>query len=138
MVAAAQLPYNAPTAPSIIIPNNLLYAAKDGSNVLGLVGQQDILISYYSPNNLEIDAAMIAQNGSAQHYYWPGVVKNQITIYGAMSSYGVWTWSWVSGSTTVSGYRYTVTTYDSNLLFGPPPGFPMAPDGYRQMSWTSD
>jgi len=138
MVAAAQLPYNAPTAPSIIIPNNLLYEAKDGSNVLGLIGQQDILISYYSPNNLEIDAAMIAQNGSAQHYYWPWVVKNQITIYGAMSSYGVWTWSWVSGSTTVSGYKYTVTTYDSNLLFGPPPGFPMAPDGYRQMSWTSD
>lgn len=138
LVAAAQLPYNAATAPSIIIPNNLVYAAKDGTNILGLIGQQDILISYYVPNNLEVDAALIAQNGSAQYYYFPGNIKTKIIIYGTIASNGVWTWSWVSGNTIVSGFQTTQTIYDSNLLFGPPPGFPMAPDGYRQMSWTSD
>ena len=139
LVAAATLPYNAATAPSIIIPNNLVYSAKDGSVELGLIGQQDILISYNAPNNLEIDAALIAQNGSAQYYYFPGNVKNTITIYGATSSFGTWTWSWVDGSgNTVSGYPNTNTVYDSNLLYGPPPNFPLDSSGYQQITWNSD
>ncbi len=45
MVAAAQLPYNSSTAPTIYIPNNVLYAAKDGTNVLGLLAQKDIAVT---------------------------------------------------------------------------------------------
>jgi Tfp pilus assembly protein PilX len=139
LVAAAVLPYNSATAPSIIIPNNIVYAAKDGTNSLGLISQQDILISYLSPNNLEIDAALIAQNGSAQRYYWAGNVLNAITIYGATASFGTWTWSWVDGGgNTVSGYTNTNTTYDSNLLYSPPPSFPLSSSGYQQISWSSN
>jgi hypothetical protein len=140
LVAAAQLPYNSSTAPSIMIPNNLVYAAKDGTDVLGLVGQQDVLVTYLAPTNLEIDAALIAQNGSAQRYYFPNESpKNSITIYGATSSFGTWTWSWVDGSgNTVSGYTNTNTIYDSNLLFGPPPSFPLDEStGYVPITWTS-
>ena len=61
-VAAAQLPYNPSTAPTIYIPNNILYKAKDGTNVLGLIGQKDIVPTYHAPNDLEIDAAIISQN----------------------------------------------------------------------------
>lgn len=139
MVAAAKLPYSAGTAPSIIISNSAVYAAKDGTNSLGLIGQQDVLISYNSATNLEIDAAMVAQNGSAQHYYWPGKIKTGITIYGAVASFGTWTWTWVNGSgTCVSGYCNTVTTYDSNLLYSPPPSFPLSASGYQQISWSSN
>lgn len=139
MIAAARLPYNSSTAPSIIIPNNLQYTAQDGTSALGLLAQKDILISYYAPNNLTIHAAMIAQNGSAQRYYFSGNKKNTISIYGAIASYGTWTWSWVNGSGTVtSGYQNTVTTYDSNLLYSPPPSFPLTNEGYRQISWTSN
>ena len=137
LVAAAKLPYNSNTAPSIVVANNLVYAAKDGTNVLGLIGQKDILLAYYAPNNLEIDAALIAQNGSAQMWNFSKTFSN-LTIYGAVSSFGVWTWSWVSGSTCISGYCNTFTTYDSNLLYGPPPSFPLSSDGYTQISWNSD
>lgn len=139
LVAAAQLPYNPNTAPSILIPNNILYTAKDGTVTLGLLAQKDILATYFAPNTLEIDAALIAQNGSVQRYYFPGNVKTSITTYGSIMTFGVWTWSWVDGSgTIVSGYTTTNTAYDSNLLYAPPPNFPLSADGYRQISWTSN
>lgn len=136
-VAAAVLPYNAATAPSIMIPNNITYLAKDGTNSLGLISQQDILVSYNSPNNLEIDAALIAQNGADQRwYYGAGTTKNSITIYGAVASYGTWTWNW--DSPVDSGYINTNTSYDSNLLYAPPPSFPLSASGYQQISWSSN
>jgi len=139
LVAAATLPYNANTAPSILLPNNLVYLAKDGTNSLGLISQQDILATYRSPNNMEVDAAMIAQNGSVQHYEWDGNIKTKITIYGSLASFGIWTWSWVDGGgNTISGYQTTQTTYDANLLFAPPPSFPLTSNGYVPITWTSN
>lgn len=139
IVAAAKFPYNPSTAPSILISNDIVYLAKDGLHSLGLIAQKDVLATYYSDTNLEIDAAMIAQNGSIQRYYFPGDIKNSITTYGSLMTYGVWTWSWVNGSgTIVSGYRTTNTTYDTNLLYAPPPSFPLSNDGYQQISWTSN
>lgn len=139
LVASARLPYNASTAPSIIIPNNIVYSVKDGTVSLGLMAQKDILISYYAPNTLEVDAALVAQNGSAQTYYFPGNIKTSITVYGSLASYGVWTWSWVDGSNnTVGGYANTNTVYDSNLLYAPPPSFPLTTSGYQQISWVSN
>lgn len=138
-VAAAKLPYNPSSAPSILIPNNILYTAKDGSVSLGLISQKDILITYRAPSTLEVDAALIAQNGSAQLFYFTGSIKNSITIYGTVASFGIWTWSWVNGSgTIVGGYTNTTTTYDSNLLYGPPPNFPLSTSGYQQITWQSD
>ncbi len=139
IVAAAKLPYNVNTAPSIIVANNIVYAAKDGTNTLGLLAQQDVLIAYNAPTDLEIDAAMIAQNGSAQQYDYPGSRKNSITIFGTVASYGTWTWSWVDGSGNfVAGYASTFTTYDSSLLYAPPPSFPLSSSGYQQISWSSN
>ncbi len=138
-VAAARLPYNPATAPNIYIPRSLLYQAKDGQHSLGLIAQKSVVPTYSSSQTLEIDAAMIAQNGSVQHYYYPGNVKSAITVYGSLSSYGVWTWSWVDGGgTTVSGYQTTNTVYDQNLLYGPPPSFPVSSAGYQQISWSSN
>jgi hypothetical protein len=139
LVAAARLPYNAATAPSIIIANNIQYLARDGNNSLGLIGQKDILIAYNAPNSLAIDGALIAQNGSTQFYYWPSNVKTSISIYGSIASFGVWTWNWVNGSgAVISGYQNTSTTYDSNLLYNPPPNFPLSAEGYQQISWQAN
>lgn len=121
----------------ILIPNNLTYLAKDGNHSLGLIAEKDILITYYAPNDLEIDAALIAQKGSAQIYYF-GVKKTGIFIYGSVASFGVWTWSWSSGGSCTSGYCNTNTVYDANLLYAPPPSFPLSSDGYQQISWSSD
>lgn len=140
-VTAAKLPYNATTAPNIYIPNNILYTAKDGSDVLGLIAQQHVIATYYTPSDLEVDAALIAQNGSVQRYYFSGGsynLRNSITVYGSLGSFGQWTWSYVSGSTVTSGFVNTYTNYDANLLYGPPPSFPLTTEGYQQMSWQSD
>ena len=140
MVAAAKLPYVASTAPTIYIPNNILYQAKDGSNALGLIAQKDIVVTYSAPTNLEVDAALISQNGSAQFFlYSPAKIKSNISIYGSIMSFGQWTWTWVNGSgTNISGFTTTSSTYDDNLMYAPPPGFPLSSAGYRQLSWTSN
>lgn len=143
MVAAAVLPYNSATAPTIYVPNNILYTAKDGSNVLGLLAQKDIIVTYNAPTNLEVDAALIAQNGAAQFFFYDNNVniKNSITIFGSIMTFGQWTWTWVSssdGTTVESGYRKTSDTYDSNLLYSPPPSFPLSASGYQPLNWISN
>ncbi len=139
MLAAAQLPYNPSTAPTIYIPNNLLYAAKDGTNVLGLLSQKDIVVTYNAPNNLEIDGALIAQNGSTQFFYYPSLIKNSITVFGSIMTFDQWTWTWVNGNGDVtSGYPLTNHTYDQNLLYAAPPSFPLSASGYQLMSWVSN
>lgn len=139
VVAATKYTSSPSSQARILIPDNLTYLAKDGSHSLGLIAERDILITYFAPSDLEINAAMIAQNGSAQRYYFPGNTKNSISIYGSTASFGVWTWSWVDGSgNCTSGYCNTSTVYDANLLYAPPPSFPLTPEGYRQIWWESD
>ena len=137
-VAAAKLPYNAGTAPSILIPNNIVYLTKDGTHSLGLISQKDVLVTFFAPNTLEVDAAMIAQNGSAQRYYFPSNIKTTITTYGSIMTFGVWTWSWVNGSyQVISGYRTTVQTYDNYLALNPPPQFPTT-GSFAILSWKEE
>lgn len=120
---------------SIMINGNVVYSAKDGNHVLGLMAEQNILIPHNSSNNLEINAAVLAQNGGAKRYYYPGDMKDNLIIYGSVISNGLWTWSWVSGGgAIVSGYRTTNSTYDANLTYGPPPGFPVGSQ-YNLISW---
>lgn len=134
LVATAVLPYNSATAPRITIPNNLVYLSKSGDDVLGLIGQKNVIISYYSPSNLEINAALIAQNGSWGRWNFSDASKNTLTIYGSVSSFGLGGTYWSNGS----GYPTRNTLYDSNLLYGPPPSFPLSAEGYQQISWSSE
>lgn len=120
---------------SIIINGNITYSVKDGTDVLGLMAEQNILIPHDSPNNLEVDAALLAQNGAAKRYYYPGNTKDSLLIYGSIITNKTWTWSWVSGGgQIVSGYETTNSTYDANLTYGPPPGFPVGSE-YNLISW---
>jgi hypothetical protein len=136
VVGATKYSTNPNSQARILIPNNLTYLAKDGSHSLGLIAEKDILITYFAPNSIEINGALIAQKGSAQRYYFPGNTKTSINIFGSVASFGVWTWSWVNGSNQcTSGYCSTATTYDANLLYGPPPSFPLTGDQYEVISW---
>jgi hypothetical protein len=138
-VVAANLPYNSSTAPTIYIPNNIVYNSKDGSDVLGLIAQKDVVISYSAPDDLEIDAAMISQNGGAQFFYYQNNIKDSITIYGAIMTFYQWTWTWINNyGGVISGYRNTSSIYDGNLLYNPPPSFPVSSSGYQIISWTSN
>lgn len=121
---------------SIIINGNITYSVKDGTNVLGLLAEQNILIPHNSPDSLEVDAALLAQNGAAKRYFYPGDTKTNLFIYGSIITNKTWTWSWVNGgaNNVVSGYKNTNSTYDADLTYGPPPGFPVGSE-YNIISW---
>ena len=122
----------------IMLNGNLLYLAKDATDVLGLIASRDILIPRDAPTNLEVDAALLAQTGAAKRYYYSSNIKNQITIYGAVISAGIWTWNWSDGYGNItSGYRTTNSVYDVNLTYNPPPGFPVGSE-YNLITWNAD
>jgi len=141
-VAAATLPYNPKTAPTIYIPNNIIYKDKNGTDVLGIIGQKDIIPTYYAPNDLEIDAAIISQNARFQFFNYPGDIKNNLIIYGSIIEFGWWfdNFVWTNGLSTdvLSGYANPQYIYDSNLLYNPPPNFPSSNSGYEQINWSSN
>jgi hypothetical protein len=140
--------------PSIYIADNIVYNSKDGSDVLGLIAQKDIIYSLYSPTDIEINAAQVAQNGSVKVLYHSGKscpagsscpsaypqIKNSITTYGSIMSYDAWAWSYsnAEGSIFSGGYMNTQNNYDYNLLYAPPPHFPFSTSDYQQISWISD
>jgi hypothetical protein len=99
------------------------------------MAEQNVLISHNSPENLEINAAMLAQHGAAKRYYYPSDKKTSLIVYGSVISSGVWTWSWAnSGGQVISGYVNTYMVYDTNLTYGPPPSFPVGSE-YNLITW---
>lgn len=141
-VAAANLPDGSGTPYDIIIADDIsYYPDRTSGSVLGLIAQQDILVPLYSPANLTIDAALMAQNGHVfRYYYYPpyypsDTIKTSIESYGTIITNTLWTWTWVDGTNTVtSGYQTTNTIYDPNLAYSPPPYFPTQ-DNYEFISW---
>lgn len=139
-LVAAKLPENPASNRSIVINGNITYASKDGSSVLGLIAQDSVIVPLYAaPNNLEINAAVMAQRGSVVRYHYTNVynpyhLRNSLTHYGAIVTNKFWTWTWVNGGTVISGYQTTNTTYDPYLTYNPPPGFPKQGD-YSILRW---
>jgi len=146
-VAAVNLDWenNIDNAKRIYIPNNIVYSTKDGSDVLGLIAQRDIIYSYHAPTDLEVDAAEVTQWGSTQAPHFGDtstypVLKNSITTYGSIMSFDSWAWTWSNGTGSIiySGFAHTINNYDSNLLYGPPPGFPYSSSDYQLLDWVSN
>jgi transposase len=137
-LVAARLPDVSHNNAKIIINGDITYA--NSNSVLGLIGQKDILIPLYSPDDLTIEAAMLAQKGHVFRYHYPSweshtyYIRENIRVFGSIITNTIWTFSWVNGATTVSGYKNTDMDYDSSLTFDPPPYFPTSGD-YQFISW---
>ncbi len=141
-VVAARLPDIPGTNAKIIIAGNINYL--DSNSVLGLIAQKDILIPLYSPNNLEIKAALLAQKGHVFRYYYPKwnyepyktyAIRNYIETYGSIITNTIWTFTWVdSGGNVVSGYKETEMSYNPDLTYNPPPHFPVSGE-YEIVGW---
>lgn len=145
---------------NITIADNLLYNAKDGTDSIGLIAENDVVIAPYAPPssgsfNFEIDAAALAQSGAVKWpQYYEGtssctrgwVSSNQtFTFYGSVATRQNWTWNYLTGSCGdavrdassgyyVSGIMKTITAYDYNLLYAPPPSYPVT-GTYNILSW---
>lgn len=137
------------TYPDIIINGNVTYGGvRDGTRLFGAIAQGSVLLPYYgAPDNLVLDGAFIAQNGryGRGHYSCSSpcnqydnsyILRNNLTQYGMVGS----NWSpgtgWINGSgTIISGYQTSLTSYDPNMLYGPPPFFPTTGE-YQFLSWV--
>ncbi len=144
-VVAAYLPDNPLSRKNIIINNNLLYTSYDGSDVIGLIAQENINIGMVSENDLRIDAALIAQNGRVGRYYYrppalfwqrcsPYHIRQTITSYGMIGTNQRYGFAY----TDETGYQIRNLIYDANLLYGPPSSFPLTSDEYVTISWQEE
>lgn len=135
-LAVGRFPDNPSTRPNIIVNNNLLYTNYDGQDVLSLISQGDFNVGLGSANVLRIDAALVAQNGRTGRYYYSSSCgssyqRDTITLYGMIASNIRYGFAYTDGT----GYDTRNITYDANLLYGPPPSFPLTSDQYQIISW---
>jgi hypothetical protein len=144
-VVAATFPVNAATYRNIIVNNNLLYTKFDGTDTIGLIAQGNFQIGLFSADNLTIDAAIVAQNGATYRQYYrpasggrnycsPNAVRTSLTTYGmfATNAQAYFLQNSASGQ---SGYLSQPASYDTNLLYSPPPTFPLLSDQYITLYW---
>ncbi len=136
-IIAAVLPDSSSTRKNITINNDLLYTSYDGSDVIGLIAQNNINVGLISDDNLKIDAALIAQNGRVGRFHYDHSCsstyynRQSITLWGMIATnlrYGF-------AYTDNTGYQIRNINYDSSLLYGPPPSFPLTSDQYVTLSW---
>jgi len=165
-IAAGRLATN--NNANIVIADDVVYSAKDGSDAIGLIAEGDVLVAPYAPPasgafTFEIDGALLSENGNVEY---PGtyrsdnqvcsynnphktrgwVASNQkLLFYGSVSTRLTWTWNWQTNSCGdsvfdntnglyISGIENTITQYDYNLLYAPPPSYPVT-SGYNIISW---
>lgn len=132
-IAAAEYPLDTGNV-NIVINDNITYANGTDTDALGLIAQNDIEVGRWLPNDTVIYAAMFAQEGKIYRDVNNSIVKDSLNIYGSLIynevGYFKKTWfDWV-----VSGYEETYYHFDSNLIFNPPPHWPIT-GNYSMINW---
>lgn len=135
-IAAGRFPDSPTTRRSITVNSNLLYTNYDGADVIALIAQGNINTGLSSTNTLRIDAALVAQNGRVGRFYYSsncgtGYTRSTITLYGMIATNLRYGFAYTDGT----GYSTRNIIYDSNLLYGPPPSFPLTSSQYSTISW---
>ncbi len=138
-IAAGRFPDNPGTRRDIAVNSDLLYTNYDGQDVLGLIAQRNITVGLVSDTDLRIDAALIAQNGRAGRYYYgsscgSNYIRSVITLYGMIGTSQRYGFAYTNGT----GYLTRNINYDGNLLYAPPPDFPLTSDQYQTVSWEEE
>jgi hypothetical protein len=136
-IASGRFPVNPTTYSNITVNNSLTYTNFNGSDTIALISQNNIDIGLASDNNLTVDAALIAENGLIGRYYYSAncgadYLRNSFTDLGIMAT------NQRSGfvyGTNASGYENRTYNYDANLLYAPPPSFPLTTSQYSTISW---
>ncbi len=137
-ITAADLPVpsNPNNYKNILTNNDLSYTNYDGSDSIGLIAQGGVMVGLQSENDLKIDAALVAQNGRVGRFYYYGSsctnkTRSIISLYGMIASYSRYGFAYTDGT----GYVTRSITYDANLLYAPPPSFPLTSSQYEILSW---
>lgn len=134
-LVAARFPLSS-NPPAITINNDLRYTNLNGQDVIGLIAQGNINAGLSSANTLRIDAALISQNGRIGRYHYAsqcgtGYVRDSLTLYGMIATNERYGFAY----TDSTGYEDRIINYDPQLLYAPPPSFPLTSDQYELISW---
>ncbi len=124
-IASADL--DGSTDSNIYINNDILYTNYNGDDIIGLIAENNILVGLYSEDNLEIDAALLAQKGRVgrEYYYWnwswsDWLYRDEITVRGSIATNKRYGFAYTDGT----GYDVRNLYFDNNLIYYPPPYFP--------------
>jgi hypothetical protein len=142
-IGVAKFPENPSNWRHITVNNDLLYTNYDGQDTLGLIAQGNVSIGWDSEDDLRIDAALIAKNDRVGRYYYrppsgnqnrcsPHHIKQKVTLYGMIASNKRYGFAYTDGT----GYQERIIIFDANLLFSPPPNFPLTADYYTPVFWS--
>ena len=124
---------------SMTFNNNILYTNYDGTDVIALIGQNNVNAGLYSEDNLRIDAALVAQNGRVGRFSYgdtdcaPYNRRNTLTLYGTIVT--ALQYGFAYGDPVTNGYSFRNLIYDSFLLYNPPPFFPETEDFHEVIYW---
>lgn len=112
---------------TMYIGKDIRYTNYDCTDMIGLIGQNDVEVYRQSNNILRLDASLLAQTGRVGRANYTGgfAIRNTITVYGAIASNERYGFAWADAmGNHVSGYQTRNLYYDNNLLYCPPPYFP--------------
>ncbi len=138
-IASGRFPVNPTTYSNITVNNSITYGSFNGSDTIALISQNNINVGLASDNNLVIDAALIAQNGWIGRFYYnnncgASSTRNSLTTLGIMATNLRSAFAYVVNGNS-SGFGTRTYNYDANLLYSPPPSFPLTTNGYTELSW---
>ncbi len=137
-IASARFPDSTSTRTSITVNNPLRYTNTDGTDSIALIAQNNMNVGLVSSSTMQIDAAIIAQNGRVGRYYYnsscTNYLRTTLTLYGMIATNKRYGFAYGS-SPVVSGYATRNIVYDGNLLYSPPPSFPLTSNQYQVVSW---
>jgi len=114
---------------NVYLKNDLRYTSYDGTDVIGVMAQDNIEVIMHSSNNLRIDAALLAVEGRVGRDTYNNK-KDEITVFGAIATNKRYGFAYTGnnyncgGFSIGRGYCLRNLIYDNNLLYSPPPYFP--------------
>ncbi len=132
------------TSRDVIIANNLRYADNprvhpQSDDVLGLMAEQNVVVSQSAPANVTLEASVMALNTSfTVENWWQGPPKGTLTVHGGIIQKQRGPVGSFNGSTgqQVSGYAKDYS-YDARLSNLSPPFYPTT-GAYEGVLWQED
>ena len=134
---AARFPDTPETNASIIINSDIKHPNPKDSQI-ALIAQKDVRLPLYSNNILEIDAVMVAQKGGFTRWYYsstysPNHLRDKLTVLGTIVSNKTSGVAW--GNPVISGYQTRSYSFNSDLVYNPPPFLPTLGE-VETISWS--
>ena len=136
-IVAARFPDTPETNASIIINSDIKHPNPKDSQI-ALIAQKDVRIPLYSNNILEIDAVVVAQKGGFTRWrydsnYAPNHLRSSLTVLGTIVSNKTSGVAW--GNPVISGYQTRSYSFNSDLVYNPPPFLPTLGE-VETISWS--